>query len=289
MRRVRFHRSETLSEALELRADFREAGTVVAGATDLLVALRMQSGSLPPLEVIDLGPIASLRGITQSAESVRIGALATHDEIERSELIRRSAPLLAEACGTVGSPQIRHRGTIGGNVANAASCADSMPPLVALGARFLLESHGGRREVPAAEFVQAPYRTMLGPDEVLTAISFAMLGGNERSAFVKLGRRNALSVSRLSVAVILRTGEDGRVAAARIAAGSILPTVRRFEEAEDCLVGTHVDEAARAAAAAALSAAMVAQGGRRWSTPYKEPVVQALVQRVIRAAWEGGS
>ncbi len=304
MRRIAFHRAASLEEALELRGRWGEAGTVVAGGTDLLVALRQQSWTLPPLPVIDLTGIEALRAIVIEApdggdgERVRLGALATHDAIERNDRLRRVASLLCKASSTVGSPQIRHRGTIGGNIANAASCADTMPPLVALGAVLTLQSCHGRREIPAAAFSSAPYRTVLQPDEILTAIAFPALRERERSAFFKLGRRNALSISRMSVAVVLERGDDGLVHRPRIAGGSVVPTVRRFPEAEACLegiswsadagsrgeaAGGHLGEAIRAAAAA-LAEAMVRETGRRWSTPYKEPVVQAIAARAIRAA-----
>jgi len=286
VRRVSFHRATTLDEALELRARFAGRGAVVAGGTDLLVALRAESRSLPFLEVVDISPVAALRGIAVAGGTVTVGALATHHELESDAELRRVAPLLGEACATIGSPQIRNRGTVGGNVANAASCADTLPPLVALGASLTLRSRDGSREVPAAGFVSAPYETALRPDEILTAISFHALESDERSAFRKLGRRNALSVSRLSVAVVLRRGAEGVLSDVRIAAGSVVPTVRRFPEAEACLNGSRGEDAALGAAGAALAAAMVQETGRRWSTPYKEPVVQAMVRRTVRAALE---
>lgn len=304
MRRIAFHRAASLDEALELRGRWGEAGTVIAGGTDLLVALRQESWTLPPLPVIDLTGVEALREIVidapgvGDAERVSLGALATHDAIERNDRLRRVAPLLCKASSTVGSPQIRHRGTIGGNIANAASCADTMPPLVALGALLTLQSRHGRREVPVAAFTSGPYRTILQPDEILTAITFPALREREGSAFLKLGRRNALSISRMSVAVVLERGDGGLVRNVRIAGGSVVPTVRRFPEAEACLegmawteeagtrdeaAGGRVGEAIRASAAA-LAEAMVRETGRRWSTPYKEPVVQAMAARAIRAA-----
>lgn len=292
MRRVDFHRPASLDEALALRARWGGECALLAGGTDLLIALREQSGTRPALPLIDLTGIDALRGITEQGParaSLRVAPLATHDAIERSALLRASAPLLCTASSTVGSPQIRHRGTIGGNIANAASCADTMPPLVALGAVLALSSQRGTREVPVSEFIAAPYRTVLGDEEIITAITFPALAASERSAFLKLGRRNALSISRLSVAVVLDQDDAGRIRRPRVAGGSILPAVRRFAEAESCLDGMGLaadgplDEAIRAAAAA-LTAAMVRETGRRWSTPYKEPVAQAMVARTIRAA-----
>jgi CO/xanthine dehydrogenase FAD-binding subunit len=286
VRRVSFHRAETLEHALELRARFGPDGTVVAGGTDLLVALRFESRSSPVIEVVDLAPIASMRGIAVADGTVRLGALATHADLESDAELRRVAPLLGQAAATVGSPQIRNRGTIGGNIANAAACADTLPPLVALGATLTLRSARGTREVAAAEFVTKPYETLLREDEIVTAFSFPALAKDEVSAFVKLGRRNALSISRLSVAVIVRRLGDGALTDVRIAGGSVAPTVRRFPEAEACLAGSRGEEDAIVATGAALAAAMIRESGRRWSTPYKEPVVQAIARRAVRAALE---
>lgn len=287
MRRIRFHRPSTIEEALELKARHGDAGVPVAGGTDLLVALREESSALPPVEVIDLAPLELLRGIRYEEGRLRIGPLATHDEIERSREIQRSAPLLSDASSTIGSPQIRNRGTVGGNICTAASCADTLPPLVALGASVTLRSVRGAREVAVKDLVLAPYRTTLGPDEILTDISVPVLGDGERSAFVKLGRRNALSISRMSVAVILERGADRILRRVRIAASSVLPTVRRFIEAESCLDGTIGDRAALEASGQALARAMVEGTGRRWSTPYKEPVVAVLVRRAVARAMGG--
>lgn len=284
MRRIGFHRAATLEEALDLRARWRDRASVVAGGTDLLVGLRSQSRSLPPLEVIDLTPLAALRGVELRDDRAWIGPLTSHAAIEQDDRLRRRAPLLAEACAAIGSPQIRHRGTLGGNLVNAASCADTLPPLVALGATFTLRSAEGRREVPAAGFVTAPYRTVLSSDEILTAVSVPLLREDERGAFRKLGRRNALSVSRLSIAVVCRRDGRGSLRNVRIAAGSLVPVARRFPEAEACLEGSSGEEAAIAAAGEALSAAVVRETGRRWSTPYKEPVAAAFLRRTIRAA-----
>jgi len=173
---------------------------------------------------------------------------------------------------------------LGGNIANASPCADTFPPLVALGARLTLRSLRGARIVGAEEFMAAPHETILEPGEILTEISFDALRARESGAFFKLGRRNALSVARMSMAIRLRREEQGTVSQVRIAAGAVFPTVRRCPEAEACLEGTRAPEDAIADAGRALAEAMVRVTGRRWSTPYKEPVVQALLRRAVAMA-----
>lgn len=278
MRRFGFHKASSLQEALELKAHFGTGGLLVAGGTDLLVALRDQDPSLPPVDVIDIGRLAELKGVFRQNGGIRLGPLATHTEVARSPEIRRWAPLLAAASAEVGSPQIRNRGTVGGNLCNASPCADTVPPLVALGAEATLRSVRGSRTVRVEEAVVAPYRTVLADDEILTDIHFAPIADGVGSAFVKLGRRNALSVSRMSVAVILGTG------IVRIAAGSVLPTVRRFPEVEGFLDGKAPAAELFDAAGSLLAAEMIRISGRRWSTPYKEPVVAVLLKRALARA-----
>jgi carbon-monoxide dehydrogenase medium subunit/xanthine dehydrogenase FAD-binding subunit len=304
LRRLRFHRVATLAEALALKADLGADALLIAGGTDLLVALRAASPALAPRPIIDLSHLPELGGIritgSQADGSVddadgdnpgtprriRVGAAVTHTEIEQSELLQDCAPLLPAAAAQIGSPQTRNRGTIGGNVCNASPCADTVPPLLALGAELVLSSAAGQRRVPMDQAITAPYRTVLADDEILTDIRFAALGERARGVFVKLGRRRALSVSRMSMAVILARRDDGRLQDVRIAAGSVTPTAQRFSEVETMLEGQVATADLFAAAGAAIASEMIRVTGRRWSTPYKEPVVAALLTRALERVAE---
>jgi CO/xanthine dehydrogenase FAD-binding subunit len=189
--------------------------------------------------------------------------------------------LLASAAANIGSPQIRNRGTIGGNIMNAATCADTVPPLAALGATVTLQSSAGVRSVGLDQFFVKPYQTVARPDEVLTSIRFRKIAGGMRSAFIKLGRRNALAISRLSVAAMLRCDDDGRVVEARIVPGAALPVWKRVTEAENLLIGEKPSMRLFAAAGLKTSEVMIGHTGRRWSTEYKEPVLAVLVKRAL--------
>ena len=193
------------------------------GGTDLLIELRRGSKKAPRV-VLDISGVAELAGIADSNGSITIGPLATHAELVRSEVVHKFAPLLSVAAATIGSPQIRARATVGGNIMNAAACADTVPPLMALGANVTLQSKAGSRELALADLFVKPYETKARADELLTAVRFPKLGPGARSAFIKLGRRNALAISRLSVAAILEVGKDGRIAEARIVPGAAFPT-----------------------------------------------------------------
>lgn len=291
MRAFGFHPATELEEALALKAEYGARGHFIAGGTDLLVGLRAQSPSLPPVEVIDITRIGKLDGISlvnsagsKRADSVRLGPLVTHAQIAASSNLQKWAMLLAEASAEIGSPQIRNRATIGGNIANGASCADTVPPLIALGAELTLRSVRGARRVLLEEVTTAPYETILAPDEMITEIDFPPIPGRSGSAFVKLGRRNALSISRMSIAVVVVQGDQKTIKDLRIAAGSVVPTVRRFRSVESVLRGESATIDRITAAGEALAAEMVRISGRRWSTPYKEPVVAALLRRALERA-----
>ncbi|MEK9137198.1 MAG: xanthine dehydrogenase family protein subunit M, partial [Bacteroidota bacterium] len=139
------------------------------------------------------------------------------------------------------------------------------------------------RQMNLADLFVQPYQTRARADEVLTAIEFDKLPTQTRSAFVKLGRRNAVSISRLSVAAILQKDEEGRITDARIVPGAAFPTWQRVSEAEQMLVGEKPSAALFAAAGKRVSEVMIADTGRRWSTEYKEPVVAVLVRRALEA------
>ena len=220
----------TIAEACSLLAEHGTAAAVLAGGTDLLIEFRRPAAKQPQL-IVDISRVAELGRIVARDGHLVIGPLLTHAQLQRSELLRRSAPLLASAAAAIGAPQIRNRGTIGGNIMNAAACADTVPPLIALGATVTLQSIGGARELSLGELFLKPYQTKANPDELLTAIRFPTLPATARSAFLKLGRRNALSIARLSVAAILEIGDDGRIAGARIVPGAAFPTWRRVTEA----------------------------------------------------------
>ena len=213
--------------------------------------------------------------------TLSIRPLTSHAELCSSELVRRHAPLLAAAASMVGSPQIRNRGTIGGNIMNAAACADTVPPLMALGTVLTLSSTSGIRQIPLEDFFLKPYRTVARPDEILTDIRCATLPSNARSTFLKLGRRNAVSIARLSVAAILARGRSGTIEDARIVPGAAFPTWKRVDEAEKMLIGQQPSRSLFAEAGIRVAECMIAITGRRWSTEYKEPVIPVLVRRAL--------
>jgi CO/xanthine dehydrogenase FAD-binding subunit len=275
---MRYARPRTLDEALEIRSRLGADALVLAGGTDLLVGLDRSRRST----ICDVSRLDELRFIDAQDGTIRLGPLASHAMLASSPLLRDLAPVIPLAAASVGSPQIRHMGTVGGNVANASPCADTVPALLACDATLTLASVRGSREIALSGFLLAPYRTALSGDEILACITLPVPPRGSRSAFIKLGRRNACAISRMNLAAIV-TLDRGRIARASLAAGSVAPTAMRFADVEALLVGNEpsrdlFDEAGRL-----MAEKMIETSGRRWSTPYKEPVVQALTRRVLEA------
>ncbi|MFN8675299.1 MAG: FAD binding domain-containing protein [Thermomicrobiales bacterium] len=225
---------QSLSEALHLLSEHANTARVVAGGTDIVVEL--SRGIRPTSTLIDITRVSELRGISERDGVISLGALTTHNDVVGSALCRNMLTPLAEACWEVGAPQIRSRGTIAGNLVTASPANDTITPLVALGADLVLTSAGGERTVPLSEFYLGVRRTVLAPDELVRAIRVPAMLPAQRGRFVKLGLRRAQAISVIDLAIVLTLDGD-RVSDARIALGSLAPTIVRAEEAEAALIG----------------------------------------------------
>lgn len=272
--------AKSIQEAAEILDLLQNEARIIAGGTDLLIELRRPNAKTPQT-VVDITSVKELKGISESNGSVILKPLATHTEIHKSDLIKKFAGFLGEAASAIGAPQIRNRGTIGGNVMNAATCADTVPALVALGADVTLHSASATRTMPIVDFFIKPYKTKANADDILIEIKIPKLPINAKSAFIKLGRRNALSISRLSVAAVIVQDESGIITEARIVPGAALPTWMRVTEAEQMLIGEKPSEKLFKAVGKKVSEVMISYTGRRWSTEYKEPVIAVLVTRAL--------
>jgi len=272
--------AHSVEEASSALAEYGPEARVLAGGTDVLIELRKKNAATPRV-LVDISFINELRKIASNSSTIIMKPLATHTEITQSKPIREFAGLLAMASAAVGSPQIRNRGTVGGNIMNAATCADTVPPLIALGTKVMLKSKSGSRMIDLVDLFVKPYQTVARPEEMLTDIQFSKLSTGTKSSFIKLGRRNALAISRLSVAAILIRDTAGIITEARIVPGAALPVWKRVSEAEQMLVGNKPSKELFTAAGKKVSDVMISYTGRRWSTEYKEPVIAVLVRRAL--------
>ncbi len=211
--------------------------TPIAGCTDLYVALN--AGTLAATRFVDLSALDALRRIALRGDVLRVGALATCTALQRSRLVKQRAPILAAAAAEVGGVQIQHRGTIGGNIANASPAGDTLPVLAALEAVVVLRSAGGERRVPLTSFYTGYRATVRRPDELIVAVEIPPADGKQW--FRKVGTRAAQAISKVVMAAV-RPARG----APRIALGSVAPTVIRLPRTEAYLGGGgSIDEAQR--------------------------------------------
>lgn len=279
-------RASTVQEAVRFLSEPALVNRPIAGGTDLMV-LR-HKGEVSWDRLVDIGRIPEMKEIREEGETIVIGATASHAAIASHPLIRHHAPVLADACHSIGSPPIRNRGTIGGNVANAAACADSMPALVSLEAKARIVTPDGIIEMPVADVVKAPNHTSIPAGGLIVDFRFPKPPAQAHMAFFKIGRRQAQSISRLSLACLGWLDAQGAVAEVRIVPGACTPQTQRFDQAEAVLRGNIPTEALIRQAAQAAAEQMIAITGRRWSTPYKELALPALVERGLRAIFAQG-
>jgi xanthine dehydrogenase small subunit len=234
-RRLRTPRS--LREALRM-LDAEGPLTPMAGCTDLYVALNL--GELKGSSFLNLWPLEQLRHIAVREGVLSIGALCTYTDLMRSRLVQTRVPMLVAAAREVGGPQIQNRGTIGGNIANASPAGDTLPVLAAAGATVVLGSVRGPRRVPFTDFYTAYRRTVLRPDELITAVEIPAIPG--RQWFRKVGTRAAQAISKVVMAAV----DAGSGTAPRIAIGSVAPTVVRLPRTEAALAsGASIADAQR--------------------------------------------
>jgi len=204
--------------------------------------------------------------------TLRVGALTTFAELQADPLVRRHARCLAEAAAQVGSAQIRNVATVGGNIANASPCADTVTALVALGADVRTIDGGGQSVVrPLEQIFVGSGRTSLAPDEAITEVSFAALGADQRTTFAKIGSRSTVTVARLSMALVVRfDAAAATVSGVRVALGAVGEFAFRDARLEEILEGRPADEeSARLFAAGCTDAVRRAIPGR-YSLPYKQ-------------------
>ena len=232
-----YHKATSVAQAIQLLSANPDA-KLLAGGHSLIPLMKLRQVRAPV--VIDIGGIDELRGISVNDGTIRIGALTTHREIETSSEIAEACHIMTEVAGGIGDPQVRNRGTIGGNVAGADPSSDWPTVLTALGAVMVIQGQGGLgrrggRTVPAAEFFTGVLETILGPNEVLTAIEVPRLAHNQVAEYAKMAHP-ATHFAVVGGAVVL-TVDGGRCSAASVVVGGLVAVPLRARAVESALVG----------------------------------------------------
>jgi xanthine dehydrogenase iron-sulfur cluster and FAD-binding subunit A len=280
-----YYNVASLAEALDLLAQYGARARIIAGGTDMLIEL--ERGQRPGLDtLIDITRIPGLDAITENNGQIRLGPLVTHNHVVDSKLIVERGLPFAQASWEVGAPQIRNRATVAGNLITASPANDTITPLMALDASVTLTSISSERTLPLSEFYTGVRKTVMQPNELLTAISFPALAENQRGMFIKLGLRRAQAISVINVAVVLDF--DGEtITRAVITLGSVAPTIIRVQDAEAALIGKKltpdvISDAARLAAATPKPIDDI-----RGTAVYRTEMVRVLVSRALRTLAAG--
>jgi carbon-monoxide dehydrogenase medium subunit len=257
----------------------RDGATLIAGGTDLMV--KMRAGSVRPRLLVDISRVDALREISTRPDGLTIGSAALVAEVLATPAVSTDYPLLATVLQSIGSTQIRHRATLGGNLANASPAADSPLALLAYDARVTLASAGTERELPLHDFFLGPGRSALRRGEYIRSIDLPAPRMDWEVFFHKVGRRRALTIAIASVAGLIAL--RGRtVVDVRLTAGSVAPTPIRLRAVEDLVRGQELDEERIEAARAAAFREVSPIDDVRATALYRRNVVSDLVARFLR-------
>lgn len=272
----------TLGQAVDCLQQVGEV-TILAGGTDLMP--QKNAGRLKPQRTLmNIRGIAELKGIAQSNNEIRIGALTTITELLDTPLVRSHLPALAEACDHFASEQIRNVATLGGNICNASPAGDTLVPLLVLDAKVELVSRLDgklfKRSMPIAEFFTGPGKTRRSSSELLTGVSIPLPPGNHVSRFFKFGTRPALDISTISIGLagIL---QDGVLSKVHVAFGAVAATPVRALHTEAALEGRRLDAATIAAAAVAARDEVTPIDDVRASAWYRQELIHNMTKRIL--------
>jgi CO/xanthine dehydrogenase FAD-binding subunit len=281
MKNFQYFSPKTLNEVIALLESFGENAFVMAGGTDLLV--RMKNGEKNPACLIDLKGIPKLEHIDYGDnEGVKIGALSSIADIEKHPCLIKYYSALAEAASSIGSAQIRNKGTIGGNLCNASPSADMAPPLIVMDAVFRTFGKAGERVIRSEDFFMGPGKTILQSCEVLTEIQVPRPPVKSGAAYLKFSRRGGLDLAIVGVACLLAVSRGSCCERARISMGAVAPTPLRAKKAETLMTGEKISDELIEEAAEVASQEAKPISDIRASANYRIEIIKTLVRRAIR-------
>ncbi len=272
----------TVDEAVAALAAAGEDAKVLGGGQSLLPVLRMRMAD--PSTIVDVGRIPEMRGVREDGDTLVVGAMTTHHEVQRDPLIRQHAELITLATRTVADPQVRHRGTFGGSLAHADPAGDLPAPALALDAEMVIAGPSGRRTVPASEFFVDYFTTALEPTDLLVEVRMPKWTG--WNAHYEKFNRVAQAWSIVGVAAAVRVS-GGAIAEARIALTNMGATPIRAMGVEQALVGQQATAEAVRAAARHATEGTSATGDSSADADYREHLAEVLTGRAVLAAAGG--
>ena len=275
-----YHRPATVADAVQLLSSLGEEARPLAGGHSLVPMMKLRLAT--PEHLVDLHGVAALKGIRRDGDAIVIGAMTTQHELLASDEIGKFLPILDETALLIADPQVRYRGTIGGNVANGDPGNDMPALMMTLGASYRLEGPSGAREVPAGEFYQGAYFTALEPGELLTAISIPVPPAGHGYAYEKLKRK--VGDYATAAAAVMLTMAGGKVTTCQIGLTNLAETPLLAEDAAKAVIGTSLDPATLKKAAAAAEAIMSPAADARGPVEYRKLVGGIMVMRALQRA-----
>ena len=274
----------SLDEALDILAEKKEKAKIYAGGTDLLVHLKMGKGD--DMEVmLDINGIDELFGVKEEKDSVRIGGAEKIWVLETNPTIIKYYPALSKAMSLMASISVRNMASIAGNFCNASPVADTVGPCMCYQGQVELTSKRGVRMVDATEFFEGPGKTVIEPDEILTAIILPIPKKDTGDAFTKISRVRP-DIAKISLTCVISRDGD-KVDTCRIAMGTVAPTPKYFDEISEAMNGKKMTKKLIEETADALEAAIKPRKKSRSSTPeYKKAMTHLMAMENIEAAWK---
>ncbi len=279
-RQFEYHAPQTVSEAIALLQKYGDTAKLLAGGHSLIPMMKIRFAE--PEHLVDLGKLAELRGIREEGKELRIGAMTTENDLIWSTLVQEKCPLLIEGARLIGDPQVRYKGTIGGDISHGDPGNDHPAIMLALGAAFVLQGSDGERVVNADGFFHDLYSTELKPDEVLTEIRIPVAAAGTGWCYAKLKRKTG-DFATAAAAVTLRM-KGKTVEEVSIALTNAGATALKAREAEDFLRGKKFDDAAIAEAARLAMSICDPAADLRGDIEYKTAMTGEMTQRALRTA-----
>ena len=281
---MHYHRPNTVKDAVKALSGSKGNAFVLAGGSDLLV--KMRSGFIEPDHVVDIKSIKGLDEIKKSEKGFVIGASVPCVAMGESAALKKAWPGVVEAANLIGSKQIQGRCTIVGNLCNASPAADSVPALVAAGARALIAGPGGKRRVAVEKVVLSPGQTCLGKGEFIEGIQLNKPTRRSADAYLRFIPRTEMDIAVVSAGVQLEIDAKGVVKSARVALGAVAPTVVLAKKAARAIVGTKLDKAALERMAEACAEVCSPIDDKRGTIEYRKKVSGVLAKRAAKIAYK---
>lgn len=282
MKTTQTFKASSTQEALELLDKYKERAKIIAGGTDIVIELR--NNKVNPEVIIDISSIDEIRYIKEDEGYIYLGAGTTFTDIVYSEVLDDKLEGLKVSSRLVGSPLIRNRGTIGGNICHGSPAADTVPPLLSLDARLTIKSSRITREVNLEDMFLGKGDVDLASDEIFTDIKFKKPVKKQKVGFSKLGLRNALAISRICLSVYLDLDDEDKIKDIRVSSGALGKNVLRERAVEDAIKGLSLNQDTVDIASEKLVETVKERLKGRSSLEYKGKAVKSLLIEAINSA-----